>query len=331
MEQTPIRYNWIDWMKTIGMYLIILGHFFSIGHKYIYVFSVPLFFILSGFLSKKEESRILFWEKIWHNLLLPMILMVLISAIIEGTMGLAGILFPPITLDDVLSGFWGLMIGSQKVLAGCWFIYTLVLLKCILQYTAGLRWASYIHMVLLVAFAFIAVLLENSFVKTEEGANSIINVFVAYPFFIFGYYAKSWKQLIASFTLTLNRGLLILLFLVLMVIVIGNVNGYVWMYRGGYGADYVMFIVGGIVGTLLVFVISKMLGECTSPIVRDVSNGSIIILGFHYYVVIFLCHYTDKDSVLTFFYSLLILIAFVPIIRLTNRFFPILLGRRSAK
>ena len=49
------RFNFIDWMKTIGMYCIILGHFLSIGHKYIYVFSVPLFFVISGFLNKKAD------------------------------------------------------------------------------------------------------------------------------------------------------------------------------------------------------------------------------------------------------------------------------------
>lgn len=48
------RLVWCDWMKAIGMYFIVAGHFFPIGYKYIYVFNVPLFFILSGFLCKKE-------------------------------------------------------------------------------------------------------------------------------------------------------------------------------------------------------------------------------------------------------------------------------------
>ena len=51
------RVAWIDWMKTIGIYFIVLGHFFSIGYKFIYVFNVPLFFLISGFLCKKEKDN----------------------------------------------------------------------------------------------------------------------------------------------------------------------------------------------------------------------------------------------------------------------------------
>ena len=64
MEQTSSkRLIWIDYMKVIGMYLIVAGHFFSIGNKYIYTFSVALFFCISGFLCKKEEDHRFFLEK----------------------------------------------------------------------------------------------------------------------------------------------------------------------------------------------------------------------------------------------------------------------------
>lgn len=54
------RLLWVDYMKVIGMYLIIAGHFCTIGNKYIYTFSVALFFCISGFLCKKKESIVCF-------------------------------------------------------------------------------------------------------------------------------------------------------------------------------------------------------------------------------------------------------------------------------
>lgn len=45
---------WIDWMKTIGIYLIVLGHFGADYSVYLYVFSVQLFFWISGFLVSPE-------------------------------------------------------------------------------------------------------------------------------------------------------------------------------------------------------------------------------------------------------------------------------------
>ena len=322
------RYNWLDWMKAIGMYLIILGHFFSVGHKYIYVFSVPLFFVLSGFLSKKEDSQKAFWSKMWNNLLFPMILIVLLSSIFEGLLGALGILYTFPTINGVAIKMLGIVIGSQKVLAGYWFIYTLVLLKCILQYTSGGKYSSYIHLLLFVILSIGAIMLENTYVKTEEGANSIINLSVAYPFFMFGNYLKSKKKFIADFKLPVKWNLVVLPCIVILVMVIGDINGFVWMYKGGYGLDYLMFIVGGIAGTILVYLISKCLDNYILSGVKDISNGSILILGFHYYLVKFIIIFTDKYSLQTCLYSLIILILFVPIIRLTKRYFPVLLGRR---
>lgn len=71
LSQTNVlfyRHNWLDWMKAIGMALIVYGHFFSFFDIYVYVFSVPLFFLISGFLSKVETDNKLFFKKLWYNL-----------------------------------------------------------------------------------------------------------------------------------------------------------------------------------------------------------------------------------------------------------------------
>ena len=59
-----LRMNWIDWLKSNGMFLIVFGHTFPPYNKYIYAFSVPLFFIMSGFLTKQESDNNIFWKKI---------------------------------------------------------------------------------------------------------------------------------------------------------------------------------------------------------------------------------------------------------------------------
>lgn len=48
-----VRENWIDWAKSIGIMLVIMGHY-GMGDKiygtFIYAFHMPLFFIVSGYL-----------------------------------------------------------------------------------------------------------------------------------------------------------------------------------------------------------------------------------------------------------------------------------------
>ena len=74
------RKVWIDWMKALGMLLIIWGHCFPVGlTSFVYAFSVPLFFVISGYLSKREESLKVFWKKNFRSLIVPYLLLCLIK------------------------------------------------------------------------------------------------------------------------------------------------------------------------------------------------------------------------------------------------------------
>lgn len=59
-------------MKTIGIYLIVLGHMFpKPGTIFIYSFSVPLFFFISGFLFSRSETFGSFLIKNIKSLIVP--------------------------------------------------------------------------------------------------------------------------------------------------------------------------------------------------------------------------------------------------------------------
>ena len=46
------RYTWIDCIKGIGIFLVVLGHIYKDNYigQWIYSFHMPLFFMLSGYL-----------------------------------------------------------------------------------------------------------------------------------------------------------------------------------------------------------------------------------------------------------------------------------------
>lgn len=73
-----IRQNWIDWAKAIGIYLVVVGHctFTNTNIEgFIYTFHMPLFFLISGFLYKKEKLSItLYLKKLTNRLLVPYLL-----------------------------------------------------------------------------------------------------------------------------------------------------------------------------------------------------------------------------------------------------------------
>ena len=130
MTNIKERKNWIDWMKAIGMLMIVWGHCFPDGgtSEFLYAFNVPLFFIISGYLTRREHSMALCWDKCLHNLVIPYFILSLIKV--------AGFILKH--LDD---GMWawslfGVTFGFHSIngASGCgnlWFVYALIVIKLV--------------------------------------------------------------------------------------------------------------------------------------------------------------------------------------------------------
>lgn len=68
------RILWIDTLKALGIFFIILGHIGEGAGKlysFVYLFHVPLFFFLSGIFHKNSESIFLFIIKKFRTLIIP--------------------------------------------------------------------------------------------------------------------------------------------------------------------------------------------------------------------------------------------------------------------
>lgn len=120
------RLLWVDYMKVIGMYLIIAGHFCTIGNKYIYTFSVALFFCISGFLCKKEREHSLFWKKLWYNLVIPMFFICILNLAWKTQSEIRHNTF---NVESLCAYFLYLICGFHKALGPMWFVYTLIFFK----------------------------------------------------------------------------------------------------------------------------------------------------------------------------------------------------------
>ena len=170
-------------MKAIGMYLIVLGHLYPSGHEYIYVFNVPLFFIISGFLSKKEDNLRLFWTKLWRNLILPCVIICLLMHGYFIVMKVQQSAFRweqiPQHVLNCLSGFHGKSLEAGG-LGLCWFIYSLALCKVIQQLLSVHRWIQWAVIAFCIAFS---VWYNN---ESLGWYNAWSNTALAYPMFAVG-------------------------------------------------------------------------------------------------------------------------------------------------
>lgn len=238
------RYTYIDWMKVIGIYLIVCGHFSQPRPPfiaYIYVFNVPLFFIISGFLFRKETDIRLFWRKLWKNLLLPMLSICFFLWCYDSFISL--VRHEPFVMNDIPVRFWNILTGIQSDNRGnglqvCWFIYTLAILKILMQYIPQRILLLFI-MPLSLSFIIIASMQETNFLNRS----AIIISVLCLPFFMLGYLAKliDFPKMASS-----NRTLYLLGTVTLLItIIIGYHNGPAWVYQCQFGKDFTLYFLGG--------------------------------------------------------------------------------------
>lgn len=305
------RFHWVDVMKVMGMYFIIYGHFFSYGYEYVYTFSVPVFFIISGFLFKENEPGHVFWGKLWRQLVLPMLVICLVF-------NLYHLLFHGDTAH-LLFPLW-VLAGEHRFLDVCWFIYNLVLLKVISQYVYNNVLRTLLAAVFLVAAYFVAPVAH-----AHDWRNAALDVLLTYPFFVAGHLVRKggFVQQPIPWWVCLPGAVLS----AAAVYFVTRANGVVYVFSFHYGNYLGLYLIGGFAGTCLLYFVSKLFDR---PVgwVRTLSEGMVVILGFHYYFI-YLYHMFFGQSPFDVVAAGIILLLFVPIIKFCIRYVPWLVGGRK--
>ena len=318
IENKRERLAWLDWMKVFAILSIIWGHFFSDGHVYLYVFSVQVFCVISGFLYKKAPDWQACLNRCFWQLFIPTIIM---SVIMHLEVYLRCMLQE--TTYNILwpSFFKYLLLGHHWCMGPCWYFYTLIIMRLIMQLLPEKKW---IYLLLFVMLSAGAIYLHHI---GFEVSNAIVNVLVCMPFFLIGVFLKPLKQVFSALhNYYVEAGMLMIS--ALLVYLCGHFNGYVWMYLDQYGNNFALYILGGMAGTAMLYVVSLWLSRLPyRSMLLLLSKGSIVIIGMHIIIVRRLQELSDRMWLEDLLFSVLILLAFVPFIRFLELYFPLLLGQ----
>ena len=319
------RYLWIDWMKVIGIYFIIVGHLFPNESPFIYTFNVPLFFIISGFLNKVDNDSVAFFTKQKERLLIPMVIMFSVCFVYDIIWSL---ITNSLTLSILYRPFYaatGFVFydGDYRALRALWFLYTLFLIKIL---------ANYFSKKALIFFSIIGILasLILNYNHIDMWPNSFVNVCLSIPFFTFGLFLKHGKSL--NFIQD-NEWLCYVIIPITLVLVIwiSHFNGAPWMYKNEFGNNIILFLFLGGLSFYLVYCISLLLSHYIpeKAWIKTLSSGTIVILGFHQILLSFYPYFHISHNCVKYAYSLVVLLLFIPLIKLCFIKIPILIGNRS--
>lgn len=171
----------VDIAKGVGILFVVYGHTFCPFKDYIYLFHMPLFFLLSGFLYKDNNSIRESLISKFKTLIIPYgYFLLLVNSIF--------ILFL-FFLDEPIHLYPGMLIRPYGVSLTFWFFLALFNVSLFFKLIDSLH-SNYIKIVIIVFLFFTGVLLSNFRIKIPLFIDS---GFTALVFYSVGFYYKKNK------------------------------------------------------------------------------------------------------------------------------------------
>lgn len=330
------RNRFIDTVKAVGIFLVILGHHETIFTQYIYSFHMPLFFFLSGIFHKNYSSYRCFFEKKIKSLIIPYfffaITLFLFWLAIGRYFGEAKIKNTPIieSMLGILAGTERAGLYSMEWGGAIWFLLTLFIVANMYYFISKI---NNIYIVVIInIFLGVVGYCYNFYKPTYLDLWHSTVSFNAIQFYSIGAIFKNK-------VLNLNRiayKWIILLFIISYISC--YYNGKIDMYSLDYGSNIILFYISAFSGIgFIIFLIRNL--EIYSRFIDFVGTNTLIILAYHgrcmtlikFIFLILGVKMINDNTIYNIFFSIIQLILCIPIIMILNKYFPKFVGKYNKK
>ena len=331
----------MDWAKIIGIFLVVFGHLLQITMwrhpelmdiwNIIYLFHMPLFFVLSGYMFKESYS----FKKIFLTLVIPymvyQVLFMPIALLLRVYNGerLSAVLFVKQVLGGLLGDGYDTLISYPDCLP-CWFIICIIQIRTLFHIVPINRFTS---TTLIILSTTLLLLLHYN---RRDLYFCLDTTCMAIPYFLVGYYIA--KSDILS-RINLYRKCLCTLLCLIALLIVYKTNGPAQMNGPSFGNNILLNYLGGISGSMMViFLVLKFKRISNSH--KLIARNTLFLI-FYHWVVLFVLGFVgffnlwkliDNPVWVTLImaiYAILVLYSSIPVISLLNKKYPIVLGKRK--
>ena len=332
------RLNWIDWAKAIAITFVIFGHVpeerGSFFLNYIVTFHMPLFFFISGYLTKKELFNKSTINKYTYTLIIPYFIYNILSypfwacrfTIENPNEGLVEYIKPALgTIFIQLNSF------CSKPLNGVtWFLIALLMMKIILSICNKYKYGLYFYFIVSITCAVFYVYNEFYRLTTD-----LVPVGFAkcVPFYLWGYLSKE-KKLLPSVCSQYD-------WIICFICIASSLTFYQlrreYYSLTTYGWLFWAICISAIWGF---FCLCRILDSIHSKLILNISIGTIVIMGLHGHVITIINFIFSKLLHITgitypWYFAVIIAVTivaiFYPIIILFKKKCPFMLGKNNLK
>lgn len=331
------REIWADYVKAIAIYLMVLCHFnlnSEIGKQFIWIFHMPVFFLISGYFDKGLPFSMDILKKDFRTLIIPYFFFSVCNLTIcwvspylhpesyhNGTVlqSFGKAVLGMFLMDDVVRPY-----AFMPCLAA-WFLAALFEIKITFALLV-ICWQK-CKILIVPIFLLIAALVywHFPFFSIDSAGLGLVFYFVGFLFKRF-----SLCRLIKNY----SAWLLFVLTLVYLWFV-GMKNGIINIDGGEWGNSVIMLYINGVVGSICCIALSKMI-TIDIPFISEIGRSTLSILGTHGFIGIVgktfcvaLLHYSPRDFPImaSVFLSIIALIFGVYVHRFLSKYYPIAIGQ----
>lgn len=329
---TKKRIIWIDWAKSLCMYLVVLGHChiqpsMQLATQIIYSFHIPLFFFISGLLCPKKFSM---------SSVLKDIRYLIIPYFVFGVLQICfhSLLSRDFSFHFYLINLKVLCIGSDASIGAIWFLPALFFCKQFYYLLIWIKQKYYIvHIIILVLSLFPSYYISLYNLNLMLFADSAL---FGLPFFLIGnnssfLFEDNWHK---------NTNIIVFASIILLVltIILSTFNGFVSIAVCDYGRNLLLYYINALTGIAALIGICILLRNQHIGFIYTTSYGTIVTLGFHgsillvlqYYIPMYVDFYTPSVSLpIAILYSSIAYIICYIIILLVDHHCPLLFGLKG--
>lgn len=278
--ETMERKTYIDIMKCVGIILIIMGHIPITNHfvhDWIFSFHVALFFFISGYLHKVVPTNMSFIRKNLYSLILVTVPYFIISRIFVAIQNFV-FYQDKFNINDVFfQPFISYITGSSSM-GVMWFVVALFWMRIAFNVAAqyfkknGFVWILFLLFIVLSVGVYYSGFRFNYY--------QLSAVMLAMPIYCLGYLAKQ-KKLPEWYLNRLSRAtrLFVPFIFLFLTILFTKIFLPINLNALEVGTNIFSYYLQTVVGVAFIFTLSALFPS--HKIIVNISNGTMVILGFH--------------------------------------------------
>lgn len=263
------RIVWIDIAKAVGIYLVVLGHGLdntnpeeNVIRNFIYIFHMPLFFLLSGYLFKKQNGFGDYLHKNVYSLIVPYLFLNVVALLLRLPIYICG-------YHDIIEDFIRLITGDAHAPAGpAWFLLCLFWVRLVAFGLSRVKLTIQIAILFFSAFA--------AYIFPYRLYWCLDSVLMALPFYMLGCYMKGM-----SLIKYIKKYKAVVFFMALFLTIgISIIQESTAIYSRQMGNFSLLYYPGALIGIIMT-ISACALVQYMNKFIMTMSSGSIIIMGLH--------------------------------------------------